>query len=137
MTRWLGLYAVLMWLSSCTDDGVIGERAPAKAGSGGATSHSATAGAGGQSCPFGLCELPPFCTSPERFCVFCDSDADCVRDPAEPFCSPLYGTCVACRSNADCTPDAPYCDGGECGECALDWHCPDDFKCDDARCERD
>jgi hypothetical protein len=128
---------LVIWLVSCTDAGVIGERARSSAGAGGAAGQSAAGAASTEPCLFGVCELPPLCTSPEPFCILCDSDADCVRDPVDRFCSPLTSTCVACLSDNDCRPDAPYCDGGECGVCNEDEQCPEDFKCDDGSCKPD
>ena len=120
-------------LLSCTDTGVIGERV----GAAGASGQSAAGAVSTEPCFLGVCELPPFCKSPEPFCILCDSDADCVRDPVDRFCSPLTATCVACLSDVDCDPDTPYCDGGECGVCSEDEHCPEDSKCNDGKCEPD
>lgn len=133
MTYRYCVWCVLIWLTACTDLGVIGERA----GTGGSPKQSAAGNAGSEPCPFGVCGLPPFCTSAQPFCLLCESDADCIRDPVDRFCSPLYGTCVACLTNVDCDPDTPYCNGSECGVCAEDDHCPEDNKCNDGQCEAD
>ena len=122
---------LMLCIFSCTDVGVIGERAQATAGTGGAIQHNTA----GSSCLFGVCDLPPFCKAPEPLCVFCESDADCTRDPVDRFCSPVFGTCVACLSNADCGPEAPYCEGGECDFCKEDEQCPKGQKCHDGQCE--
>lgn len=133
MTPHIQLRLLFLALMSCTDVGVIGERAQPRAGAGGANDASAA----GSACLFGVCELPPFCSAPDAFCIFCESDADCTRDPADRFCSPVYSTCVACLTDGDCGPDAPYCDGGECESCSEDEHCPEGLQCNDGRCERD
>jgi|GEM_PF-7011083 hypothetical protein len=135
-------FSVLIGLLSCTDLGVIGERPHSSAGASGEQSAGTSgarpaAGSGGSTCPFGVCDLAPFCTKPEAFCIFCESDADCVADPVDRFCSPVFSTCVACLSDADCGPEAPYCEGGECDFCNDDDQCPDDQNCNDGTCESD
>ena len=142
MTRRTNFLVTIMALMACTDLGVIGERARpaanAGAGAGGVHSASPAAGSSGNTqCPFGVCELPPFCTAPESFCILCETDADCVRDPVERFCSRVFSTCVACLTDADCSPDAPYCEGGECDFCKEDEQCPEDHRCNDGQCEPD
>ncbi|HTU60387.1 MAG TPA: hypothetical protein VMF89_18175 [Polyangiales bacterium] len=140
--HWHYPWCLLFALLSCTDLGVVGERARPSAGAGGSQNAGASgkrsaAGSGGSDCLFGVCELPPFCTAPDAFCILCNSDADCVRDPVDRFCSPVFSTCVACLSNADCGPEAPYCEGGECDFCKEDDQCPEDERCNDGTCEPD
>ena len=137
MTR-TSLLVLTVMLTSCTDIGVIGLRAPTNTGGAGGSSTPAAAGSGGTLvCPFGVCNLPPLCRSPEPLCILCNNHSDCTRDPAEPFCSPVFGTCVECLSDADCGPAEPHCEGGECDFCKDDDQCPDGQRCNDGTCEPD
>lgn len=138
MTVWTRIgVGLCMGAISCTDIGVIGQKAPVRAVEPNAGAAGSAQPMTNAQCWFGLCNVPPLCTTSEPYCLLCDNDSDCVRDPAKRLCSALTSTCVACLSEADCGPDAPYCHSGDCVVCTDDEHCPSDFKCHNHRCEPD
>jgi hypothetical protein len=118
-------------LFGCTDAGAIGQLRPRAAQAPVAGSNADNA-----QCALGSCEVSQLCGPAELWCPFCESDADCSDDPSEPLCSDLTATCVQCRGDGDCPANAPFCDGGECGQCADDDDCGDDRECNDGRCEQ-
>lgn len=107
----------------------------------------------GQDCVRGQCVDRPD-PEPEG----CQTNEDCLFDPAGEFCERQSGRCVACFTNAhcpdgrtckagrcegsvcttddDCGADAPYCNesGTACLACLRDDHCGDDETCIEGAC---
>lgn len=107
----------------------------------------------GQECVKGQCVDR---TEPEP--QGCQSNADCLFNPAGELCDRQSGNCVACFTNGhcpdgrsceagqcvgsvcntheDCGADAPYCNeaGNACLACLEDEHCGEDERCEKGTC---
>ena len=132
--RWAVLGVLALAALGCTDAGNVGRLRPKQpAASGGA----AVAGQSGNP----ACSQPPCATSPcsptDFWCPLCATDQDCAYKIRERLCNPTTTLCVECRTDGDCSARKPYCDDGDCGECAEDDDCPGDMKCDDGACRAD